>query len=134
MWFWDEVYSWNGGSLAWFGVLRQGDYEEFSKLIIIYLIEMFRVTNRMHTPKIGRELSSDSEDELQTIECCLNCGHNPWCMEMFTYEYVNTQSWTRTINRYSNCNAYFISIPRVRNYVTGSECYQINTWNYQIST
>ena len=70
------------------------NYEEFSKLFIItfYLIEICQVTNRMHTPKTGRELASDFEDKLQTIECCPNCGHDPCCMETFTYEYVNTQS------------------------------------------
>ena len=82
------------------------------------------IDHNMFLPKTGRELASDSEDSEMQRDCCPNCGHNPCAIETFTYEYVNTRAWTRTLNRYTNRNAYFNSIPRIRNYIIRFKLYQ----------
>ena len=83
-----------------------------------------KTCHQMFLPKTGRELASDSEDDDMMRDCCPDCGHNPCAIETFTYEYVNSRAWSRTLNRYTNRNAYFISIPRVRNYIIRYKLYR----------
>ena len=83
-----------------------------------------KIEREMFLPKTGREFASDSEDSDMQRDSCPDCGHTPCAVETFTYEYVNTRAWTRTLNRYTSRNAYYISIPRVRNYIIRYKLYR----------